>query len=361
MKHLLTLSTAIGLLGLGTKSIETSKTSETPFTPETIQKVYRLAGLPSLTKESSLLAGIDPTTLPNFLSNSINTPNSQPNPIASTFPNLTTGTINGSYVMIPLDYDVAQRAIPKYKILKNAIHAILPYFPRDKYPLVLSTQIDHDVRGSGGLQVPDFSSAQFRFPFIDLLGDGYSTFSYIPDILVDQNPIAIAGARAYEENVIPATFDPPKDPYAQVPGNRDGAFYFNARRIGSLAPLSKVDLSTTYLVQQPQGRYGRIGSYPLDFYTNITNQPTFGCADSTCLLTCDNMIRFFGTNLTRGPYAPQGITGDVMLTPQSSSGVTSLPNGGTFQGLKGARFDVAFIENNFRDCREFKGYEYMGV
>ena len=260
-----------------------------------------------------------------------------------------------------MSFDVQFTSTRSSEILIHAIRAILPHFPPDKYPLVLSTQIDHDIRGPGGLQAPDFTSAQFRFPFIDLLGDGYSTFSYIPDVLVSENPIAIAGAKAYEENVIPATFDPPKDPYAQVPGNRDGAFFFNAKRIGSLVLPPKVDLSTTYLVQRPQGPYGRIGSYPLDFYTNVTNQPTFGCADSTCLLTCDNMIRFFGTNLTRGPYAPQGITGDVTLTPQSFSGVTSLPHGGTFRGVKGARFDVAFIENNFRDCREFKGYEYMGV
>ena len=68
---------------------------------------------------------------------------------------------------------------------------------------------------------------QFRFPFIDLLVDGYSTFSYIPTIVLSNDALAIAGSEAYCEDAIPATFAPPIDPYAYIPGRRDESIYFN--------------------------------------------------------------------------------------------------------------------------------------
>lgn len=96
-------------------------------------------------------------------------------------------------------------------------------------------------------------------------------------------------------------------------------------------------------------------------YTNVTNQPTFGCADSTCLLTCDNMIRFFHTKITAGPVQPSGISGSVSLAPVAKSGVTFFPHGAKFKDVKGVKMDVAFIENNYRNCASLEGYQYMGV
>lgn len=96
-------------------------------------------------------------------------------------------------------------------------------------------------------------------------------------------------------------------------------------------------------------------------YTNVTNQPTFGCANPTCLLTCDNMIRFFHTNITAGSFRPLGISGSVSLAPGAKSGVAFYPHGAEFQNVRGVKLDIAFIENNWRSCESLKGYQYMGV
>lgn len=101
-------------------------------------------------------------------------------------------------------------------------------------------------------------SAQFRFPFIDVLGDGYSTFSYIPTIFISNNLIAIAGTKAYAEDAIVSTFDPPHDPYASVPGDRDGNIYFDVFSLNKSGPAV---LNTTY--RPCAGRYGGVGDYPL--------------------------------------------------------------------------------------------------
>ena len=69
------------------------------------------------------------------------------------------------------------------------------------------------------------------------------------------------------------------------------------------------------------------------------------------------MIRLFHTNLTR----PVGISGSVSLAPAAKSGITIFPHGLKYRSVKGVRLDVAFIENNYRDCGDFKGYEYLGI
>ena len=101
-------------------------------------------------------------------------------------------------------------------------------------------------------------SAQFRFPFIDLLSDGYSTFSYIPTLFISNNPLAIAGTQAYAEYPIVSTFNPPHDPYASVPSDTDGNIYFDVFRVNTSGPAV---LNTTY--RPHPGRFGEIGDYPL--------------------------------------------------------------------------------------------------
>ena len=101
-------------------------------------------------------------------------------------------------------------------------------------------------------------STQFRFPFIDLLGDGFSTFSYIPTMFISDNQIAIAGTEAYAEEAVVATFDPPHDPYAFAPGGRGGSIYFDVFRPN--VSRSAV-LNTTYAPHP--GRYGEVGEFPL--------------------------------------------------------------------------------------------------
>lgn len=111
---------------------------ERPFPPGVVQELKRLSNLPSLINSTQMLAGLTPAELEAFLASiSTETTNkSQPNPLANTFPNMTTGTINASYFILPLEYSVARAIIPsKYGILKESINAVLPFFPEHKYPV----------------------------------------------------------------------------------------------------------------------------------------------------------------------------------------------------------------------------------
>ncbi|KAL9098616.1 MAG: hypothetical protein Q9163_005760 [Psora crenata] len=327
------------------------------FSPKVIEEIERLSRLPPLINVTQIVSSIDPTVLAFFFQNSTNSQNSQPNPIASTFPNLTTGTINASYAVLPINYAQARAIVPsQYKIMTESIEKLIPFFPKGKYPLVLSTQIDHDIQGNG-IRIPDFTAVQFRFPFIDLLGDGYSTSSYIPNMMVSDNPFAIAGAQPYGEDTVRSTFDPAKEPYAALPGSTDGRIYFNAS--STIGGSSAADLQVVYVPQS--GSCGELGDYPLTFYANVTNQPYFGCANSSCLLTCGNMIRFFRTNLTQGRFRPIGIMGNVSLAASAESGVSIFPQGGVWRGVKGVNVDTAFIENNYLRCEDLKGFHYLGI
>lgn len=73
------------------------------------------------------------------------------------------------------------------------------------------------------------------------------------------------------------------------------------------------------------------------------------------------MIRVFNTNITAGRSQPAGVSGSVSLAPAAKSGVTFFPHGAKFWNVKGVRLDVAFIENNYRNCSSLKGYQYMGI
>lgn len=72
--------------------------------------------------------------------------------------------------------------------------------------------------------------AEFRFPFVDLLGDGYSHFSYVPSTLVSEHPFGANVLKALGQESVVATFQPPDDPYAFVPADKakQAGYYFNA-------------------------------------------------------------------------------------------------------------------------------------
>ena len=93
------------------------------------------------------------------------------------------------------------------------------------------------------------------------------------------------------------------------------------------------------------GRNAILTTFVPSSYTNVTNQPTFGCANSSCLLTCDNQVRFYHTNLTTGKYAPQGVSASISK----------------FVGVKGVKVTQAFLELNYLDCKDLKGINYLGV
>ena len=109
---------------------------EPPFSPSIVEIINERSDLPSLINTTLLLASIPPATLAAFLATAQNTNNTLPNPIATTFFNLTTGVINETLTVLPLDYATARRIIPsQYDILTKSIHAVLPGFPADKYPV----------------------------------------------------------------------------------------------------------------------------------------------------------------------------------------------------------------------------------
>lgn len=66
----------------------------------------------------------------------VRTKNTQPNPVAQDFPRLDSAVMNGTYAVIPIDYELARSIIPmKYGILTAGIHSLLPSLPRDQYPV----------------------------------------------------------------------------------------------------------------------------------------------------------------------------------------------------------------------------------
>ncbi|KAG8527127.1 uncharacterized protein KY384_008556 [Bacidia gigantensis] len=273
-----------------------------PFPPSITAEFNRLASLPSLIDPMTIFASLPPSILQILQTTPLNPSESQPNPIASTFPSAATGTINGTFLLIPLPYSLATSIIPpQYRILKQQIAHYLPHFPSNtSYPMLLNIQLDHDIR-SAGVTVPDFSQVLFRFPFVDLLGDGETAFSFVPSTIVGAGggtagvagqAVAKVGAESYGERVVLGDFEPR----------------------GMRLPFA-----------------------------------------------CDNMIRFFNTSITQGRFSPKGVKGDVELVPAKMSGIDIFPDGLDLKGVKGARFDTAFIENNYRRCEDLKGYKYQGV
>lgn len=73
------------------------------------------------------------------------------------------------------------------------------------------------------------------------------------------------------------------------------------------------------------------------------------------------MIRSSNTDPTTGEFRPMGISGHVSLVPAKRSAVIFFPRGREFKDVKGAKMDMAFLENSYRDCENFKGYQYLGV
>lgn len=83
------------------------------------------------------------TLLPNFAFASplskfpaVSKRQSAENPIAAVYPDQITGTENSTMVIVPIDYALARRIVPKkWGILTNAYLSLLPGFPKDKYPV----------------------------------------------------------------------------------------------------------------------------------------------------------------------------------------------------------------------------------
>lgn len=151
--------------------------------------------------------------------------------------------------------------------------------------------------------------------------------------MTSDHEIALKGAMDYGTDVFPATFDPGCDAYRAVKSNKPRTTFFSAK---SVEPMT-ASLSTLFSTTDEE-------SYPLEFFRNFTNQPTF--ADGK---TCDNLIRLFDTNVTT-MHGIEPIRGTVKVRMPPFVGDQE------WTDVYGLRLDTAFIENNYLSCDSFRGY-----
>ncbi|KAK7966311.1 uncharacterized protein PG986_000588 [Apiospora aurea] len=217
-----------------------------------------------------------------------------PNPVAQQYPNLVSGSLNGTTLIVPIPLEQARGMIPKeYVILEKVYRGLIPLFPDGYYPLMVTTAFDHDLKlPAYNVTVGDFSSA-------------------------------IDGSRGLGLQIWPAKFDPPCDPYKRLP---DGSLYLHSE----LSDPAVYDARYVTVQTQPSPT---LVPFPLTFIRNVTNQPTFA---NTSL--CDNYIRLYNTSNSAAPHAPQPVVGNVtaLLEPLASNQ--------TWTGVFGWNYATAFIE-----------------
>ncbi|KFY15484.1 hypothetical protein V492_01960 [Pseudogymnoascus sp. VKM F-4246] len=261
---------------------------------------------------------------------------SSPNPIGSLYPTSITGTLNGTIAVVPIPYSLARDLIPsQYGILKKAYKEALPGFPRDMYPLIVRSIIDHDVGMNGTRLIDDFQSVHIFYPFVDLLGDGYSNFIYGKYLIITgTHEVAINGSEGYGQVVIRSTFKPENNSYGffhpdpPPHSSKTRQIFSDAYENGKRDAVVKTNFKPLK----------SLGPWPLDFYVNITNQPVF--ADGK---TCLQQINLYNTSLSTGANAPVGLKGDIKVA------APYLPKDSSFKNVFGIKVDIAFIERNGLD------------
>ncbi|TQN71569.1 hypothetical protein CSHISOI_03921 [Colletotrichum shisoi] len=257
----------------------------------------------------------------------------QPNPIFSQYPNNATGLLNVTMAIIPISMTTARQIIPQqYGILEGAFRALMPDFPAGMYPVIVQAGHDHDIRFQD-FQIPDFSRAGFEFPFLDLLGDGASSFRWAPEQLISAtNAAAITGSEAYGTKVHAADFGPECDAYGVLP--RGGGTYFNGSAGDKYVSL-----------EMKKSSEGRASPYSLGMFDSIINQPIFANGSN-----CDQQSRFFNTTVTKGAFEPVAVRGTV------KSSIGPFGTEASFTDVAGFQAATAFIENNYLPCEMFRGY-----
>lgn len=104
------------------------------------------------------------------------------------------------------------------------------------------------------------------YPFVDLLGDGYSSFVYSKYLPVTAtNVVAQAGTVAYGTIPIPSEFDPRDEAYAFNSSTKE--IYLNAH-----LPLDKEPIVTTSFTST-----AKIGPWPLNLYVLFNVNSLFLC------------------------------------------------------------------------------------
>ncbi|KAL8671274.1 MAG: hypothetical protein Q9168_004228 [Polycauliona sp. 1 TL-2023] len=278
-----------------------------------------------------------------------------PNPIATIYPHNVTGTLNAttSVILVPLSY--AQSLLPARFANSILTHAYTRFnIPPSVYPLIVESTIDHDIRYNNSPIAADFSTFRTTFPFIDLLGNGYSTFRYTGFIyLPPSNIVAVNGSQAYGYTVLPGYFDPPDAPYRFTSSKTKTRLL----EVYSQTPAIPTPHGTTggrifgKLTGSTQFRPSASSpsAIPIAFYKNVTNQIQFGNYS-----ICDRMSSYWNTSVTMGMYEPEAVVGDVLLSPPM------VPRTKVFRDVQGIRATRAFLEVNYLDCEGLKGYAGTG-
>ncbi|KAF3008297.1 hypothetical protein E8E14_005078 [Neopestalotiopsis sp. 37M] len=225
----------------------------------------------------------------------------QPNPIAQMYPDLISGNLNGTTMIIPIAIALAQSLVPEYSILESGYMSLLPTFPQGMYPLVVTAKHDHDIQlAMYNLSLADFTRVAFEFPFLDLSGDGATPFRLQKTILLTaSNQLAIDGASGYDVTVHPATFDPPNDAYRS---DGDSGTYISASGVRNGSDIARYMTIAT----KPTAEGCKSGPWPFDFIKNITNQVTFATPS-----LCDDYQLLYNTSLTAAPFEPKPVVGTV--------------------------------------------------
>lgn len=103
------------------------------------------------------------TLFTGLLAQNANTSIDQPNPVAQTYPDLISGNLNGTTMIIPISIALAQSLVPDFPILKSSYSSLLPSFPKGMYPLMVSAKHDHDIQlAAYNTSLPDFTVSPFR-------------------------------------------------------------------------------------------------------------------------------------------------------------------------------------------------------
>ncbi|RYP40633.1 hypothetical protein DL769_011736 [Monosporascus sp. CRB-8-3] len=293
------------------------------------------------------------------------------NPHALDYPNFISGNLNGTTLIVPIPLTTARDVIPsEYGIMEHAYRALLPTFPEGMYPMMAVGVHDHDLQFPAyGMHPADFSRAALEFPFLDILGDNYSSFRWAATMLITAgNEVAITGSEGFGIRVYPGVFDPPCNAYARADGGAspDGATYFHAA--SDNVTLDRfVDLEMAPAMNDDP--------YGLEFLKNITNQPVFANPS-----ICDNYRRLFNTSLTLPPNEPVAVRGSVraLIEPfevaqswedvlgwQLSTGFLEPPVGNTCESLKGPKLEALTKEEQrqfFALHNNFPGkYPFAGI
>ncbi|KAI5921337.1 hypothetical protein F4810DRAFT_712591 [Camillea tinctor] len=247
-----------------------------------------------------------------------------PNPLAQQHPNLISGTLNGTTLIVPIPLSRARELIPSnYSISEAAYRSLLPSFPAGMYPMVAQIVHDHDIQFPAyNASLPDFSRASFEFPFIDVLGTGHSSFRYVAAMLISaSNPLAIEGSRTYGMSADAASFDPPCDAYAARGGSAT-----------THAHAASYPSGDAYMTLETEASNDGGAQYPLAFIADVVNQPVFG-GDAQ---KCDYYRRVFDAGLA----PPVPVRGSVRAAAlQPFQGVESWE-----AGVGGWRLATGFLE-----------------